>query len=375
MELFSITNILRKGHSETEINTRRNNIQKLFKKQILLGRSRKARYGGRAELNWKPLQNGETENRFNLIKEDIKAGEEFYVVLTSPYIGRDPQSGQYNPAYCIDELKYVLADYSEGKGRCWSFYTTGGFNRKWKLETPQTLSLSAGSTFSFLSNKDIPFDYLCEIENAGIGENQVEGFGRLLFVKPFGTERIVNDESPPSNSYSHPEGKIPQSVFAIERRILQNEMVRHIEEEASLLVKKFKEPLPTSSLLGRLRNILQLSFNDSDQGLKALKQCLEQLAKKPARKQLLRCKNGSKSLLFYLEELIRPLDKNENPESMPVIKELWSPAFVQRTYIIPKELAQEESVQKELERQFNTNRAQFIDALLAMLTLRNRQKG
>lgn len=53
--------------------------------------------------------------------------------------------------------------------RC-SFTPTGGFNRKWRLEPPQTLAVSAGSVFLLEATQDIPVGQLYALENEGLGE-------------------------------------------------------------------------------------------------------------------------------------------------------------------------------------------------------------
>lgn len=54
----------------------------------------------------------------------------------------------------------------------------GGFNRKWGLPLPQTPALAAGSVFIF-QKADIDLEQLQRLEEHGIGERRIEGFGRL----------------------------------------------------------------------------------------------------------------------------------------------------------------------------------------------------
>ncbi|MEH2092544.1 RAMP superfamily CRISPR-associated protein [Nostoc sp.] len=63
----------------------------------------------------------------------------------------------------------------------------GGFNRKWGLPLPQTPALAAGSVFVF-EKVDIEPQYFQKflqnvetLEEQGIGERRVEGFGRVVF--------------------------------------------------------------------------------------------------------------------------------------------------------------------------------------------------
>jgi CRISPR-associated protein Csx10 len=56
----------------------------------------------------------------------------------------------------------------------------GGFNRKWGLPLPQTPALKAGSVFVF-RKADVDLKQLQKLEEQGIGERRIEGFGRIVF--------------------------------------------------------------------------------------------------------------------------------------------------------------------------------------------------
>jgi CRISPR-associated protein Csx10 len=55
----------------------------------------------------------------------------------------------------------------------------GGFNRKWGLPLPQTPAFAAGSVFIF-NKVDIDFEKIKLLEEQGIGERRVDGFGRFV---------------------------------------------------------------------------------------------------------------------------------------------------------------------------------------------------
>jgi CRISPR-associated protein Csx10 len=54
----------------------------------------------------------------------------------------------------------------------------GGFNRKWGLPLPQVPVLKAGCVFVF-EKISITLEQIQQLENLGIGERRVEGFGRV----------------------------------------------------------------------------------------------------------------------------------------------------------------------------------------------------
>jgi hypothetical protein len=55
----------------------------------------------------------------------------------------------------------------------------GGFNRKWGLPLPQVPALAAGSVFVFKYQGELNIDRIRTLENQGIGERRIDGFGRV----------------------------------------------------------------------------------------------------------------------------------------------------------------------------------------------------
>ncbi|MBD2410386.1 hypothetical protein FACHB389_01415 [Nostoc calcicola FACHB-389] len=151
---------------------------------IWLGGSQSAGYGHtkiedlKCENFWHEtgiLANNRTEN------------ENFTVTLLSDLILRD-EWGQYVvippsnthkiPAPLTKELEKIL---NVELAHILSYATSnlvGGFNRKWGLPLPQVPVLAAGSVFVF-EGIDITVEQIQQLENQGIGERRVEGFGRI----------------------------------------------------------------------------------------------------------------------------------------------------------------------------------------------------
>ena len=72
----------------------------------------------------------------------------------------------------------VELEFQEG-GIYSSSLIVGGFNRKWGLPLPQTPAFAAGSVFVF-NKVDINFERIKILEEQGIGERRVDGFGRIV---------------------------------------------------------------------------------------------------------------------------------------------------------------------------------------------------
>lgn len=60
----------------------------------------------------------------------------------------------------------------------------GGFNRKWNLPLPQDVAIAAGSVFLVELKEPVSGKKLKALAEGGLGERQVEGFGRVTFEDP-----------------------------------------------------------------------------------------------------------------------------------------------------------------------------------------------
>ena len=159
----------------------------LHQKDVWLGGSQSAGYG---YLQIELLNNDSEWYEILDLKERIENQKSLTVTLLSDTIIYD-ECGQIvsNP----ETLRQILSDtlnqelkFQEG-GIYASSIIVGGFNRKWGLPLPQTPALAAGSVFVF-ENIDISsekfqefLDNVKRIEDQGIGERRVDGFGRVVF--------------------------------------------------------------------------------------------------------------------------------------------------------------------------------------------------
>ncbi|MFB3906031.1 MAG: hypothetical protein ACE15E_21515 [Acidobacteriota bacterium] len=171
------------GTDESECGYRIEQIQRILTGPIRLGRSRRAGYGGEAEVVWGPVQNREVSGE-GLISTDLCAGALFRVLLTSDCIARDPRTGQMDPASLPELMLSGFGGRVTLRRIRWAFNLVGGFNQRWRLELPQARSVAAGSVLLLQSEDKIPIDYLLALEHQGIGERRTEGFGRFTFLNP-----------------------------------------------------------------------------------------------------------------------------------------------------------------------------------------------
>jgi CRISPR-associated protein Csx10 len=86
----------------------------------------------------------------------------------------------------------------------------GGFNRKWGLPLPQTPVAKAGSVFTFkVEGKQLSSEDLQGLEEEGLGERRVEGFGRVAVNRHVAHARLAAIEVEEGRS-------VPLTVPALE---------------------------------------------------------------------------------------------------------------------------------------------------------------
>lgn len=299
--------ILLRCKQKAELDHIESRIKELLGSPILLGRSRRAGYGGMAVISWGKSQNHETEaggrDGLRPLNRDIEQGEQFRFLLTSQCIVRNPVTGQIDPAALEKMIVDRISNRVETIRKIWTFAAVSGFNRKWRLELPQTLAVSAGSIFVLKANQAISQSELHMIEHEALGERKEEGYGRFLFLDAPSLKISLEkySELPSEVTKANP----PMLITDIEKRIVRNQITRKIEETAACFAQSAKN-LPTNSLIGRLRTPLR---GAAHKAITTLRQWLTgeetDRLKRPALEQLERCQidNGRTLHSWILEAM------------------------------------------------------------------------
>lgn len=337
------------------------------KSTLLFGRSKRAAYGGMASISYgktrKREVTGSGKEGLQPLSADVAKHQQFRVLLTSPCIVRDPDTGQIDPAVLERNFLERFEDKVQLRRKRWSFEFVGGFNRKWGLELPQTLAVSAGSVLVFETIHPLALNKLHEFEDEGLGERKAEGFGRFVFLdQPL--ERIALGQHSNKPEYALCSGNRPPLVAEIESRMLQKAIARKIEEKAESVVSNASD-CPKNSLLGRIRALLRES-NPAEAGgtensyRKPLNKLEEWLAggfKETAMKQLTDCKiRNSGSLHSWLQEAMKKDNLNKWLK-LDSLKRQLSLGEDVKSYENYKELS-----------------VKLIDAVLAAMAIRNKLK-
>lgn len=303
-------------------------IKALLADPILIGRSRRAGYGGEGAITFTADAEREYAYVAGLLSQEVRPGTRFRALLTSAYIGRHSSTGQIDPLALDLELTSRLGGSASVERRCWSFETVGGFNQKWRLALRQTLAVAAGAVFVLEAGQPLSLEMMREVEHEGLGERRAEGFGRVLFLlhtegretirlQAEQWERVITHDSAMATAPGQGRAQPPpqDQLPFLERRIILAAAEVELERVASELAGMVSPwDIPTSSLLGRLRTI----FRNAQDGA-STEAALQTLTawcgndgphalKEPARKQLDECRIGNKNLRDWLRDLAGPPD-------------------------------------------------------------------
>ncbi len=357
-------------------------VKRLFSQPILIGRSRRAGYGGEAQLEFTADSHREYQSVSGSLRRDLGAGERCRLLLTSAYVGRHPATGQIDPAALMREVGERLGGGVEIERHRWGFEIVGSFNRKWRLEVPQVQAVAAGAVLVLKTSRSIPQALLREVEDQGLGERRVEGFGRLLFLEhsddgeAFRLERRV--ERPTLRQRAEPPAETPESVTGqlelLERRIVLAAAKAELDRLAADLARRAVR-VPTNSLLGRLRTLFR-GVGDEATASAALADlgvwCGEDetRALRPnARDKLKACRLGQGHLLAWLAALAR--DDGGRGRWQQLVAAVAGASSL--TGLAHKHhLTAPASAQAVLEHHAALLGVHLVDALLAALARRNR---
>lgn len=354
-----------RGADEGECDRLFDRVKPCFQQTVLIGRSRRAGYGGCCKLEWLPKRDRELHGA-NLLTGDIPANGRFGILLTSAYIGRHPETGHHDPTYFIREMLEKFEGKVVCTKECRAFSTAGGFNRKWKLETPQVPVLAAGSMFICTAKEALPFQTLLAVENEGLGERKTEGFGRFAFVTA-PEKKLVLQGGPEESVGQEPQGEIPALVSQAEKRILARAVGQRVVELAAMLSSDASK-IPSGSLLGRLRGVLR---NNDAKSLDTLREWLgdgDNALRRTAMDQLEKCRIRLGNRQWRLRDFLQDCLRDAWPGD--IARTLNLEVIAQCHHLTTK--ARAEAVLNEL-RQATV--LQFLDGLLASLAVKNRREG
>lgn len=357
-------------------------LKRLLNSRVLLGRSRRAGYGGDAAITFDRTEmSAEYVDVSALLTDDVGNGNLFRMSLVSAYVGRHPATGQLDPSALDQDLRQRCLDVDVER-RCWSFETVGSFNQKWRLATPQAPAVAAGSVFVLRARKPLSLEMLRDIEREGLGERRVEGFGRVLFLRhhdntaPFNLRRDAQDIAlvDPQAPVQRENRSGEEQLAFLEQRIVLSPARLELDRVAADIAKRATKP-PTNSLLGRIRTLFRSVHDETTarsalQNLRAWCDKADSNALKPeARKKLCACRVGDSPLLEWLDALAQTQPKDGGWQRLVAATGNASTltGLAQRHFLTATSTA--DQILRDHSAELTVH---LIDAVLAMMARRNR---
>jgi CRISPR-associated protein Csx10 len=255
------------------------------KVQLWLGGSQSAGYG---HVTVKILHDDNDETVWNEVKNDLElrvnSQENLVVTLLSDVILRD-EWGQVssNNQLFINTIIDLLSPDLKHLDTYSNSVIVGGFNRKWGLPLPQVSAFSSGSVFVFKipqfpdEIKKMEFvKKLEEIENAGIGERKVDGFGRLAFnwLQNYSSSDVGLDwKKSNDNNLNEPQNlnhKSKEIAIKMGKRILRQKLDDLILEKVNVNIpqdKKDRNAIKNSQLSRLIDIATKALFNKNPDDL------------------------------------------------------------------------------------------------------------
>ncbi|MGC8794098.1 MAG: hypothetical protein ACP5U2_11980, partial [Bryobacteraceae bacterium] len=338
---------------------------------VVLGRSRRAGYGGDATIEFLPEIPREYAGATYLLAGDLGMGATLRILLSSPCIVRDPLTGQVDPWAIEAELGQRLNGAARIERRRWAFETVGGFNQKWGLELPQACAIQAGSVFVLRALRQIALQELLALEHEGLGERRAEGFGRLVLLEHDDADDEIHlrtDLQATKGSQAAADAAPDHPLLGLlETRLVLEAAQDELCRAAFRLAGKVECP-PAKALLGRLRTLLRIAQDEAKAQaalgtLSALLAKWEQTDQKAVR-QLKESRLDKQNLLEWLKSLAAPGDPGGWEALVEATRDSAQLNAVSQKHC----LRTEASVTEILRQHAATLTVTFLDALLAAIS-------
>jgi CRISPR-associated protein Csx10 len=244
-------------------------------REIWIGGSQSAGYG---HIQISHINEYDNWNETGVEAEDREERELLRITLLSDLILRD-KWGHYvvtSPTESITDdinqeaepLTKLLGQLLDINLQSQSSYTSsnivGGFNRKWGLPLPQVPAFAAGSVFVFKYNGQLDLENIRNLENQGIGERRVDGFGRIAinWLEEYPSFQATLPKSelnlePPQLTPNSEESKIAAKML---KRLLEQKLDRELIEKLNSI--KLQPNKLSNSQFSRLMIVARQSLTE-----------------------------------------------------------------------------------------------------------------
>jgi CRISPR-associated protein Csx10 len=281
-------------------------IQKLLTGTVTIGRARSSGYGkATAESTILDHQWEETGSQ-----AAGPAKEPLVITLLSHALVRNSQ-GQFtaDPAVITHHISQRLGvtlelDSDKLNSAFVQGIVIGGFNRKWGLPLPQTMSAGMGSVLVYKPVSILPHQ-LQQLLAQGIGERREDGFGRVA-VNWQRKDTLRLEEH---RMVAAPGITLTQESDAYKMALLMSERLRRQKLDERLVsaasVVPIGRPLPASAQLSRVRTVIHNALMYPEPATNLVRKFIQTLRDRAvARDQFTRSRVGNQSLLDWIDHHI-----------------------------------------------------------------------
>lgn len=265
---------------------------------VSIGRSRSAQYG-KADFEWiddvPQALSGVTEwEGFNTGQAVATSDKSLIITTLSPLLAVNDK-GHPEPHFPKQELAAALGMNASDLTLSASYTRTeviGGYHSHLRLPRQQWPAIAPGSVFVFKISQsldEIGENRLIKLEHEGLGLRKGEGYGRIAVNRHghFDLEVENQLDNPEDAFIDPPVSEISEDITELMRSVIRTRCITEILETAGTVAGQI-ENIPSNSLLGRLRLLLQ---HDPDVAVERLNSL-----RKPAKDALTNCRIRTEGL-------------------------------------------------------------------------------
>ena len=235
---------------------------------VSIGRSRSAQYG-KADFKWidgvpQPLSEITEWEGFN-VGQAVATSDKLLIITTLSPLLTVNDKGHPEPRFPKQELAAALGMNASDLTLSASYTRTeiiGGYHSHLRLPRQQWPAIAPGSVFVFevsQSLDEIGENRLIKLEHDGLGLRKGEGHGRIA-VNRHGHFDLAaeNQLDNPEDTFmpDPPVSDISEDITELMRSVIRTRCITEILEAAGIVAGQI-ENIPSNSLLGRLRLLLQ----------------------------------------------------------------------------------------------------------------------
>lgn len=201
---------------------------------IYLGGSKGSGYGKCIIKDFKVTNENPEKEKFS---DFLDVKREFYIFALSDIIYRN-NLGEYKT--------YIEEDYLKEKlGTSIKFIESNietkditNFNNKWGANTPQVISIKAGSVLKYSSDAEISKEKLIKFINEGIGIRKDDGYGRFMIVNNF------------------TDAKLSKNNNKIQKNIDEDKILGNLNQEQKEFLKNIVKEIYQTRLNSKLNSLI-----------------------------------------------------------------------------------------------------------------------